>query len=318
MMTKKQKKMKALKNQLQKNNLFPVIFALFTLGSCGGSNKENTAFKEESTSSLLSKYIAFEDYSLPDSSNKSANGFLDFESYKMQFDTLDIDNRILYVVEGDLLLDLDELKVQYNRVNKPHQSRKLVVVMDGGEPLRIENPENIRYSIIKQSFSEIEYTKVCKYFEDAASDWKRVCNVNFVHVTEFDNRLRPTDNPAELTFVVRKIGYSSDGLLASSFFPYDSKDQRKVFITPGFFTTSFDKTGILRHEMGHILGFRHEHIRSGAPAICPHESTDFTLDLTQYDPKSVMHYFCGGAGTIDLKITQTDSIGASKIYPYNL
>jgi hypothetical protein len=307
--------MKTLKNKLQKNNFCQAIFMLCVLTSCSDSNKENTSFEKENVDSL-SKFIVFEDYSFSDSSNISNKGFHDFESYKMRFDTLNIDNTTMYIVEGDLLLDLDELKVQFKRVNKSDQSRKLVIITNNGEPMRIENPKNIRYSIIKQSFSEEEYTTICKYFEDAASDWKRVCNVNFVHVTELDSRLRPIDNPAELTFVVRKIG-SSGGLLASAFFPYDSKDERKVLITSGFFRTSFDKTGVLRHEIGHILGFRHEHIRSGAPAECPNESTDFTQDLTLYDPQSVMHYFCGGAGTIDLKITRTDSIGASKIYPFN-
>ncbi len=305
--------MKTLKHKLPKNSFYLALFVVGTLVSCNSSDK---VVKSSENNRSISKYVAFEEYSLPDVSNESNKGFRDFESYKMQFDTLNIDNTTRYIVEGDLLLDEDELKIQFNRVNKPNQSRKLMIITNNGIPVRIENPRNIRYAIIKRSFSQNEYGNICKYFEDAASAWGKVCNVNFVHVTELDEQLRPSDNPEEVTFVVRKIGYSSDGMLASAFFPTDPKDQRKVFVTPGFFTTSFDKTGVLRHEIGHILGFRHEHIRSGAPAMCPGESTDFTQDLTEYDPRSVMHYFCGGAGTIDLNITKTDSIGASRIYPF--
>jgi len=71
---------------------------------------------------------------------------------------------------------------------------------------------------------------------------------------------------------------------------------------------------VLRHELGHVLGWRHEQIRSEAPAICPDEDTANTVDLTQYDPQSVMHYFCGGVGSRDLAITDVDKIGSQKVY----
>ncbi|UTW61819.1 hypothetical protein KFE98_17670 [bacterium SCSIO 12741] len=70
----------------------------------------------------------------------------------------------------------------------------------------------------------------------------------------------------------------------------------------------------MRHELGHVLGFRHEHIRSGAPAKCPNENTSGTINLTQYDPRSVMHYFCGQVGSKDLSFTDVDVRGAQKVY----
>ena len=71
---------------------------------------------------------------------------------------------------------------------------------------------------------------------------------------------------------------------------------------------------MLRHELGHTLGFRHEHIRSEAPPACPDEPTYDTLDLTAYDPQSVMHYFCGQVGSRELAITDLDRLGAQKVY----
>ena len=43
-----------------------------------------------------------------------------------------------------------------------------------------------------------------------------------------------------------------------------------------------------RHELGHILGFRHEHIRSEANSSCD-EGGAFRA-VTDYDQASVMHY----------------------------
>ena len=89
-----------------------------------------------------------------------------------------------------------------------------------------------------------------------------------------------------------------------------------MLIDASYFTTSFNTVGVLRHELGHVLGFRHEHIRSGAPAVCPGESVAATVNLTDYDPQSVMHYFCGGVGNPDLAITETDEERSSKsIWP---
>ena len=63
-----------------------------------------------------------------------------------------------------------------------------------------------------------------------------------------------------------------------------------------------------------MLGFRHEHIRAEAPASCPDEDLADTSVLTGYDPKSVMHYFCGNVGSRELLITDVDRTGAQRLY----
>jgi len=103
-------------------------------------------------------------------------------------------------------------------------------------------------------------------------------------------------------------------VIASSFFPSDPPDRRHLLIDPTYFTTSFDKVGVFRHELGHVLGFRHEHIRNEAPPVCPNEPLWDTQVLSAYDPKSVMHYFCGGVGSHDLSITDLDRKGARMVY----
>jgi hypothetical protein len=63
-----------------------------------------------------------------------------------------------------------------------------------------------------------------------------------------------------------------------------------------------------------VLGWRHEHISHDAPPACPDEDDFDQQKITQYDPKSVMHYFCGGVGSKELKISDIDRAGSVQIY----
>jgi hypothetical protein len=148
----------------------------------------------------------------------------------------------------------------------------------------------------------------------ATNAWENTCGIKFEHRAALD--VTPGSSPAGALFAVRE--FNADGsFIAASFFPNDPPSRRRLLIDPSFFAKdlAFDPVGVLRHELGHILGFRHEHIRSGAPPDCPHESLDETKELTKkYDPRSVMHYFCGGVGSKELKITDLDREGSRLVY----
>jgi hypothetical protein len=85
--------------------------------------------------------------------------------------------------------------------------------------------------------------------------------------------------------------------------------------------------GALKHELGHMLGMRHEHPWAprppGLPPICylenPRDETPgVDVDgrrLTDYDRESVMHYpECGGYMDRDLDISKLDGVGIRQIY----
>ena len=51
-------------------------------------------------------------------------------------------------------------------------------------------------------------------------------------------------------------------------------------VDPIFFNSQYDPVGVFRHELGHVLGYRHEHIR-GIPG-CGFEDSRWQ-PLTPYD-----------------------------------
>lgn len=242
--------------------------------------------------------------------------FLKEQQIKEPFD-ITINKKHYYIIEGDLLLDEYEyMQFQISHLmekDSPRLEAKLVGIIEGDEIVKWPANYIIRYCINRNSFrTEEQYKMVKENLKLAALDWETTCKVKFQYDESKDsqNLISPT---TDLTFVV--IGYDTRGkFIASSFFPNTTPAERRMFIDPTYFTTRFDKRGVIRHELGHVLGFRHEHIRREAPLECRGESTVGTTSDTPYDPKSVMHYFCGGMGTITLEITDIDRNGSQRIY----
>jgi hypothetical protein len=102
--------------------------------------------------------------------------------------------------------------------------------------------------------------------------------------------------------------------IARAFFPSQSRYTRNVLIDNSAFTSGGDPslTGVLRHELGHTLGFRHEHTRPEA-GTCFEDNSWRTL--TTYDQASVMHYpQCNGISSWALELSAKDAQGAALLY----
>jgi hypothetical protein len=235
-----------------------------------------------------------------------------------------IQGRSFYVVEGDLLLD--EIQLAEYALRKESGTdvpvvetttgdgpAKLLGISVEGKTLRWRPGKILSFYVARETFPDsAKYEIVRDRIRAATEDWMAVCGIAFEYRSELDEK------PANRSTALFGISYVDVGgqFIAAAFFPDDPADRRMIIIDPSYFSPNlgFDKTGVLRHELGHVLGFRHEHIRSGAPAVCPGEPLYDTVELGDYDPRSVMHYFCGGVGSAELEITELDRTGAQKLY----
>lgn len=249
---------------------------------------------------------------------------------------IDIDGETYYVAEGDTLLDSDQLAFYAHsrqRQDEAYQAaratseaglgvaplvasniRGLLGIVQNGKVVRWAPNFVLSYRVARETFtSEDRYRQAAQSIAPATAAWEDTCGIKFQYRDDLDTQ--PGSGPAGAVFSVREFN-AGGSFIAASFFPNDPPARRRVLIDPSFFQQDlgFDRVGVLRHELGHVLGFRHEHIRSGAPPVCPGEALYGVIELTEYDPRSVMHYFCGNRGTRDLKITDLDREGAQRVY----
>jgi hypothetical protein len=270
----------------------------------------------------------------------SGSSFLDF--LKKNAKTVTVDDEDFYVVEGDLVLDEDQLALYAINEDRrrtelalqiapgnllagmanigadPMSDALLGIVTREGKFVRWKEGTILSYCVLRDTFSSQErYELVRDNMQLATNDWERTCGVRFEHRAQLDNS-PGTQNPGVL-FTVREFDAGGQ-FIASAFFPTDPRNRRRVLIDPSYYDPDmgFNSTGVLRHELGHVLGYRHEHTRVEAPPQCPDEPVfaagGVATPLTAYDPKSVMHYFCGGVGSPELALTELDRVGSQKVY----
>lgn len=193
---------------------------------------------------------------------------------------------------------------------------KLTVITDEDMNARLWN-ENDRHDLtycISNRFKELKPT-IERAMSIASQDWMEYAGITFKYLPEEDERCNKKRSRApKVRFkvkIVRSIRYPYG---ARAFFPYDERDQIDFKIS----TVEKDFNNLLRvtrHELGHVLGLRHEHIRFENPMRdkCD-EKDDHFEGITDYDQESIMHYSkCGS--TKNYELSTKDREGIAKLYP---
>jgi hypothetical protein len=226
-----------------------------------------------------------------------------------------LDGRTVYVVEGDQPVTVDELRAYHEahagaRVGTSSQASTVNRVFDRDDVWRPEEAQDLSYCI-SDAFGA-DKPRVITEMAQATAAWEAVANVRFRYVASEDGRC--FEPAARVVFPVRPW----DDRGARAFFPSSASD-REIVINLGYFETdswreaapNVTTLGVFRHELGHALGLRHEHVRAAPPCV---EGFELRY-LTIYDQASVMHYpHCNGVHTSDQSITALDAAGVRLLY----
>ncbi|GAA5124767.1 hypothetical protein GCM10023339_46830 [Alloalcanivorax gelatiniphagus] len=218
-----------------------------------------------------------------------------------------------YIVNGDEpLASTGELRDYYDRMvhgSEEALENGLVVNTVSGvdDKWSASQVGNLTYCVSTKFGSR--YTDVVNAMTSGAGLWEGASSkIDFVHVPAQDASC--TTRNKTVVFSVEPV--STTQYIARAFFPSTPKRSRNVLVDDSIWTSgSWTPTNIIGHELGHTLGFRHEHTRPEAGTCFEDNSW---RPLTPYDSSSIMHYPQCNGGSDDLSMTATDRQGAVTLY----
>jgi len=242
----------------------------------------------------------------------------------------------VYNVEWDMFFSTEDDLRAHLMSRLERETKKSTAIVDEATGNHVvfskDKAMNIRYCV--SSDFGAQHSEVVADMATAAKAWQRVANVRFVYVPSQDGScFSSASGQVDIAVISTPQNVSACGTPPS--LPPDTQPGWCARWPLGSLAIDYDptswpwpslaaypnmtKVGVLRHELGHILGLRHEHIRSTAECenemICINNACLGADYLTEYDVNSVMHYpACNGNPNSAMDITSLDGVGMRKLY----
>lgn len=240
-----------------------------------------------------------------------------FEEFEAQSRAV-VDGQTVYVAEGDLLFQSREAFEDYYDETYGSGFRSIVNMVNGVRDIR-NDPMNITYCFVagwgqnQGSYTAPTQASIQGNIEAAMDAWEAVAAIQFVHRADLDGAACSTTGANAVSFAVRHIDRTNGNDIAYGSFPSTPAADQGLFVPPGGLSLS-----LAIHEVGHILGLRHEHIHSDAVPRCSEggvEGFDYE-ELTAFDSQSAMIYAncLNGPWIGGFPVSALDAAGVAELY----
>ncbi len=214
-----------------------------------------------------------------------------------------------YIVDWDVVVTTEE---EVRRIWRQSSSGALSILSFEGEDIKWPPQMQRQLSYcVSDTFGARKPAVVEAMRAATTLGWAKHANLRFIYDPAQDATCDELNEA--VVFDVRPV---SDGqYLARAFFPGYPREYCNILIDDAAFEQDrFLLENIMLHEVGHALGFRHEHIaRPGqSDPLCVED--EYYRVVESYDPLSTMHYPSCGSPSNTLALSALDRSGVAVVY----